>query len=73
MTQPQALQLRPLMIGESGRFPELARTCYDHVPRAGDRRLRQPPGLADPGRAHGPGHVHQRQLAPSEVLDRHPD
>lgn len=29
--QPRALQLRRLVIGESGRFPALARTCYERV------------------------------------------
>jgi TetR/AcrR family transcriptional regulator, mexJK operon transcriptional repressor len=31
--QPQALQLRRLVIGEAGRFPELARTYYERVPQ----------------------------------------
>jgi TetR/AcrR family transcriptional regulator, mexJK operon transcriptional repressor len=31
--QPRALQLRRLVIGESGRFPELARTYYERVPQ----------------------------------------
>ena len=30
--QPPVLQLRRLIIGESGRFPELARTYYERVP-----------------------------------------
>jgi TetR/AcrR family transcriptional regulator, mexJK operon transcriptional repressor len=30
--QPRVLQLRRLVIGESGRFPELARTYYERVP-----------------------------------------
>jgi AcrR family transcriptional regulator len=30
--QPQILQLRRLVIGESGRFPELGRTFYDRGP-----------------------------------------
>ena len=31
--QPQVLQLRRLVIGEAGRFPELARTYYERVPQ----------------------------------------
>lgn len=31
--QPQVLQLRRLIIGEAGRFPELARTYYEQVPQ----------------------------------------
>jgi TetR/AcrR family transcriptional regulator, mexJK operon transcriptional repressor len=31
--QPEVLQLRRLVIGESGRFPELARTYYERVPQ----------------------------------------
>ena len=31
--QPPALQLRRLVIGEAGRFPELARTYYERVPQ----------------------------------------
>jgi TetR/AcrR family transcriptional regulator, mexJK operon transcriptional repressor len=30
--QPRVLQLRRLVIGESGRFPELARSYHEHVP-----------------------------------------
>ncbi len=30
--RPQVLQLRRLIIGEAGRFPELARTYYERVP-----------------------------------------
>jgi TetR/AcrR family transcriptional repressor of mexJK operon len=30
--QPELLQLRRLVIGESGRFPELARTYYERAP-----------------------------------------
>src|SRR5215831_2929301 len=30
--QPRVLQLRRLVIGEAGRFPELGRTYYDRVP-----------------------------------------
>ena len=30
--RPEVLQLRRLVIGEAGRFPELARTYYEHVP-----------------------------------------
>ncbi len=30
--QPQVLQLRRLMVGEAGRFPELAETYYERVP-----------------------------------------
>ena len=32
VVQPQALRLRRLVIGESGRFPELARTYYERAP-----------------------------------------
>ncbi len=32
VTRPEVLRLRRLVIGESGRFPELARTYYDRVP-----------------------------------------
>ena len=32
VTRPDVLRLRRLVIGESGRFPELARTYYDRVP-----------------------------------------
>lgn len=31
--RPELLQLRRLVIGESGRFPELARTYYERAPR----------------------------------------
>ncbi len=31
--QPQVLQLRRLVIGEAGRFPDLARTYYERVPQ----------------------------------------
>jgi TetR/AcrR family transcriptional repressor of mexJK operon len=31
--QPKVLQLRRLVIGEAGRFPELARTYYERVPQ----------------------------------------
>lgn len=32
VTRPEVLQLRRLVLGEAGRFPELARTYYDRVP-----------------------------------------
>lgn len=32
VTQPHALQLRRLVVGEAGRFPELAHTYYERVP-----------------------------------------
>jgi TetR/AcrR family transcriptional repressor of mexJK operon len=31
--QPQVLQLRRLVVGEAGRFPELARTYFERVPQ----------------------------------------
>jgi len=31
--QPQVLQLRRLLVGEAGRFPELARTYYERAPQ----------------------------------------
>ena len=31
--QPEAVQLRRLVIGEAGRFPELARSYYERVPQ----------------------------------------
>lgn len=31
--RPEVLQLRRLVLGEAGRFPELARTYYERVPR----------------------------------------
>ena len=30
--RPEVLQLRPLVIGEAGRFPDLAATYYARVP-----------------------------------------
>lgn len=33
VTRPQTLQLRRLVIGEAGRFPELARAYYERVPQ----------------------------------------
>jgi TetR/AcrR family transcriptional repressor of mexJK operon len=33
LTRPQTLQLRRLVIGEAGRFPELARAYYERVPQ----------------------------------------
>jgi TetR/AcrR family transcriptional repressor of mexJK operon len=33
VTRPQTLQLRRLLIGEAGRFPELARAYYERVPQ----------------------------------------
>jgi TetR/AcrR family transcriptional regulator, mexJK operon transcriptional repressor len=33
VVDPQALQLRRLVIGESGRFPDLARAYYERVPQ----------------------------------------
>jgi TetR/AcrR family transcriptional repressor of mexJK operon len=33
VVQPDALRLRRLVIGEAGRFPDLARTYYERVPR----------------------------------------
>src|SRR5437867_6025727 len=32
VVQPEVLQLRRLVIGEAGRFPDLARTYYERVP-----------------------------------------
>jgi len=37
--QPRILQLRRLVIGEAGCFPELGRTFYER-PRTDDRRAR---------------------------------
>ena len=39
--QPRILQLRRLVIGEAGRFPELGRTFYEQGP--GARSPRSPP------------------------------
>jgi TetR/AcrR family transcriptional repressor of mexJK operon len=33
MVQPEAVQLRRLVIGEAGRFPDLAREYYERVPQ----------------------------------------
>lgn len=33
MLQPEAVQLRRLVIGEAGRFPEFARDYYERVPQ----------------------------------------
>ncbi|HEX6507402.1 MAG TPA: TetR/AcrR family transcriptional regulator [Chloroflexota bacterium] len=33
IVRPEVLQLRRLVIGESGRFPELAKTYYERVPQ----------------------------------------
>jgi len=33
VVQPEAVQLRRLIIGEAGRFPELARSYYERVPQ----------------------------------------
>ena len=62
--QPRMMQLRRLVIGEAGRFPELGRTFYEQGPGRTDRRAGRPRSSAS--RQRGAAEARRPRLAATQ-------